>query len=138
MTIPDTSGTVPGRGERRLTNDELEALVFSAHWPEGVSQRKAYRIYCDDKGRDGGVWLQVHVAVDGDVHVAMMDWEEVKEDPESKPNPFPSLRVRTHGGGGRNWRTRQALLWLARAMQLDAAENPEDPYRADRAQEQTR
>ena len=97
-----------------------ESSVFKAHWPEGVEAGKFYRVLCDDKGRLGGSWLQVLVAMDGDVHVSMQDWEEI---PEGKPTPFPSIRVRTLAGGGKNTRTRQALLWLAEAIRLDAEEN---------------
>jgi hypothetical protein len=92
------------------------------HWPEGLKPRECYEVLCDDKGRDGGSWLQVFVADDGDVHVSMQDWENVREE-GSQPNPFPSIRVRTHAGGGKNSRTRLALLWLAKAIQLDNAEH---------------
>jgi hypothetical protein len=74
---------------------------------------------CDDKGRTGASWLQVMVAEDGDVHVSMQDWERF---PEGRPNPLPSVRIRSSYGGGRNQRTRQALLWLAQAIRLDAEE----------------
>ena len=53
----------------------------------------------------------------GDVYVSMQDWEEV---PEGHPSPFPSVRIRTLAGGGRNTRTRQALLWLADAIRRDS------------------
>lgn len=76
----------------------------------------AYEVPCDDKGRMGGSWLRVMVASDGDVHVAMQDWEEV---PEGSPSPFPSVRIRSLAGGGRHFRTRQALLWLADAIRRD-------------------
>lgn len=115
-----------------MSRAEQERVALNPCWPEGIKAGESYQIYCDDKGRDGGVWLRVFVANDGDVHVSMQDWEEIKEDPESKPSPFPSLRVRTVLGGGRNTRTRQALLWLAKAMMLDHADNPEEPYHNDR------
>lgn len=94
--------------------------VFAPNWPEGLEAGKFHRVPCDDKGAGGGCWLQVMVAPhDGDVYVSMQDWERM---PEGKPNPLPSLRSRTAFGGGRNHRTHQALLWLARAIQLDAEE----------------
>lgn len=96
-----------------------ENLVFKAHWPEGLEQKTIYRVACDDTGRNGGSWLQIFVAEDGDVHVSMQEWEDI---PEGSPSPFPGIRVRTLYGGGRNLRTRQALLWLAEAMRLDAKE----------------
>ncbi len=93
-----------------------EPAAFTPTWPDGLEPGKVYRIPCDDKGRNGGSWLQVFVANDGDVHVAMQDWEEI---PEGRPNPIPSIRIRTWAGGGRFLRTRQALLWLADAIRRD-------------------
>lgn len=101
-------------------DDEFEHKVFKPEWPEGLEQNETYRVLCDDKGRNGGSWLSLVVAVDGDVHVSMQDWEEM---PEEAPSPFPSIRVRTHIGGGRNGRTRQALLWLAEAIRQDNEEH---------------
>jgi hypothetical protein len=94
--------------------------VFRPQWPDGLEQSEFYRVACDDKGWNGGSWLQVMVAGDGDVHVAMQNWERM---PDGHPSPFPSIRVRSEFGGGRNLRTRQALLWLAQAIRLDAEEN---------------
>jgi len=93
--------------------------VFTAGWPPGLSQDDHPQVDCDDKGREGGCWLKVGVAPDGDVHVSMMDWEHIKTEPDTMPYPFPTIRVRTLAGGGRNLRTRQALLWLMLAMKLD-------------------
>ncbi len=92
------------------------------NWPDGLEHRKVYEVICDDKGRDGGSFLQVFIADDGDVHVSMQDWEDIRTE-GTKPSPFPSIRVRTLCGGGRNSRTRLALLWLAKAIQLDNQEN---------------
>ena len=89
-------------------------------WPKCIEQGVEYKVLCDDKGRDGGSWLSVYVAIDGDVHVSMQDWEDIKEDENSRPTPFPSIRVRTLFGGGKNLRTRQALLNLAEAIKLDS------------------
>lgn len=88
-------------------------------WPDGLEQGVFYEVPCDDKGRNGGSWLKVLVAGDGDVHVSMQDWEEI---PEGHPSPFPSVRIRTWAGGGRYTRTRQALLELANSIRLDNAE----------------
>jgi hypothetical protein len=92
------------------------------NWPDGLEPRKVYEVLCDDKGRDGGSFLQVFIADDGDVHVSMQDWEDIRTE-GTQPSPFPSIRVRTLCGGGRNSRTRLALLWLAKAIQLDNQEN---------------
>lgn len=99
-----------------------ESQVFEPRWPTGITDLETYQVLCDDKGRDGGSWLRVLIAGDGDVHVSMQDWENIKEE-GTKPSCFPSVRIRTYDGGGRNIRTRQALLWLARAIMLDNEEN---------------
>lgn len=93
--------------------------VFAPHWPPGLEPLKAYKVACDDKGRNGQTYMSVMVAGDGVVHVALQEWEDA---PEGEPSAFPSIRVRTFAGGGRNSRTRQALLWLAEAIRLDAEE----------------
>lgn len=98
-----------------------EPTAFAPFWPPALRAGERYRVLCDDKGRNGGTWLDVFLANDGDVHVSMQDWENV---PDGKPDPWPSLRVRTYTGGGRNERTRQALLWLAEAIRLDTAPRP--------------
>lgn len=84
-----------------------------------------YQVTCDDKGRKGGSWLRVVISEDGDVHVSMQDWEDI---PEGEPTPFPIVRIRTMIGGGRNLRTRQALLWLADAIRRDLAEQAPLPH----------
>ncbi len=97
-----------------------EPNVFDPNWPEGLKADTHYRAPCDDKGRNGGSWIQVMVSgQDGDVYVSMQDWEEM---PEGAPSPFPSLRNRTYAGGGRYQRTHQALLWLADAIRRDNEE----------------
>lgn len=96
-----------------------EPAAFKPQWPDGLADRIFYEVPCDDKGRNGGTWLRVMVAEDGDVHVCMQDWEEI---PEGKPSPFPSIRIRTMAGGGQFLRTRQALLWLADAIRRDREE----------------
>ena len=63
-----------------------EPAALKSHWPEGLVQGQVYRVACDDKGRNGGAWLQVFVANDSDVHVSMQDWEEI---PEGRPSPHP-------------------------------------------------
>lgn len=97
----------------------IEKTVFDPEWPKALKQNTPYKVLCDDKGRNEGSWLKVFVAEDGDVHVSMQDWEDI---PRSEPSPFPSIRVRTYSGGGRNQRVHQALLWLAEAIRLDCGE----------------
>lgn len=89
---------------------------FEPTWPEGLGHGDQYELRCDDKGRNGGSWLRIFVANDGDVHVRMQEWEGM---PEGEPFPIPGLRCRTWQGGGRHGRTHQALLWLAQAIRLD-------------------
>jgi hypothetical protein len=101
---------------QRVTPAGGEDVVFEPMWPAGLNQKEFYQLPCDDKGRNGGSWLKVMVAGDGDVHLMMQDWEDV---PNGEPDPIPTLRCRNYFGGGRNERTHQALLWLARAIQLD-------------------
>jgi hypothetical protein len=97
-----------------------EGNVFAPYWPPGLKQDQVYQVLCDDKGYNGKSYLRIYTAPDGDVHCSMMDWERA---PEGSPTPFPSIRVRTFCGGGRNHRTHQALLWLAQAIRLDNEEN---------------
>jgi hypothetical protein len=104
---------------------EKEPPVFKPHWPDGLEQDKTYQIACDDKGHSGSCWLRVIVASDADVYVVMQDWERI-DVPGSQPRTVPSVRVRTRQGGGRNHRTRQALLWLADAIRRDNEENNVD------------
>lgn len=105
-------------------NEELVALM--PHWPEGLQQGKFYQFNCDDDGRDGTAFIRVLVANDGDVHLCASKLMERgftdKVSGEKLPSiyhNFPSVRCRTGIGGGRHARVRQALLWLARAIQLD-------------------
>lgn len=96
--------------------------VFEPHWPEGLEVGTLYRVPCDDKGRNGGSWLQILIAEDGDVYVSMQDWEDM---PEGQPDALPGIRIRTLHGGGRNQKVRQVLLWLAAAIKVDTREDRE-------------
>lgn len=106
-----------------------EATVFRPHWPEGLKEGTFYQFNCDDDGRGGDAFIRVVIASDGDVHLCASKLADRGfVDPvtgERKPplyDSFPSVRCRTGIGGGRHQRTRQALLWLARAIQLDNEE----------------
>ena len=94
--------------------------VFEAEWPEGLEAGVNYVISCDDacpteENRKFKIMISPG---DGDIHISMHDID-LKE---NRPDPFPSLRLRTYAGGGRHHRTRQALLWLAQAIKLDTDE----------------
>ena len=97
--------------------NEPEAL--QPQWPEGLETNTQYMVLCDDKGRNGGSWLKVVISCDGDTHVIMQDWENI---PEGRPDPTPTIRIRSLEGGGQSLRTRQALLWLADAIRRDNEE----------------
>lgn len=100
----------------------IEELVMRPRWPEGLEARKVYRFQCDDCcPQEDTKDFTVVVSEDGDVWLGML---EINEKHTSQPyrNPSPTVRCRTGIGGGRHRRTRQALLWLARAIQLDNEE----------------
>lgn len=74
---------------------------------------------CDD----GQGLLSVTLAVDSDVHAS------VTALPSSDFEFMPSFRCRTYAGGGRNEKTRMALLILMLAMKEDAAQYHQPPDR---------
>lgn len=95
--------------------------VLSSQWPDGLEAGTFYEVACDDRGRNGGTWLRVFISpADGDAHVMAQNWEDM---PEGEPDPNVQIRLRTRAGGGRASRTRQALLWLAEAIRLDASDD---------------
>jgi hypothetical protein len=112
-----------------MTQPDIGTDPYRPTWPDGLEQGKHYEFPCDDKGSAGGCWLRVLVANDGDVHVSMQEWEDIREE-GTKPDPFPSVRCRTFAGGGRFLRTRQALLLLANAIRLDHKDNTTGSYDA--------
>lgn len=109
-----------------------QPAAFKPHWPAGLQTRTFYEIPCDDDGRELAAVLKVMVAEDGDVHVSMSKFidnpRQIPKDANgaARMHPCPSIRIRTLAGGGRNSRTRQALLWLAEAIRLDNIDNPEN------------
>ncbi len=103
-------------GMSKAAAPAVVADPFEPHWPEGLNHGDVFRLPCDDKGRNGQSWLEVIIANDGDVHLAMQSWEEF---PDGAPDPIPAIRSRNYFGGGRNHRSHQALLWLAQAIRLD-------------------
>lgn len=104
-----------------------EEAVFKPYRPEGLETGKQYTLLCDDDGIIDDAWLKVIISEDGDVYLRMHDWdginEELRNDEGIHASTFPGIRVRTLIGGGRNPRTRQALLWLAQAIRLDNIDN---------------
>lgn len=115
--------------KKATSRTSIESVVLRPHWPDGLEQGRLYQFNCDDDGRDGEAFFRVLVANDGDVHLcASKKLERTATDPVTGEthraiyDNYPSVRCRTLGGGGRHSRTRQALLWLARAIQLDNEE----------------
>jgi hypothetical protein len=102
-----------------LANCEGEPHAFRAAWPEGLEAMKSYGVECDDEGMRCDANMSVMVDEQGDVYVSMHAYHD-EDRTVRNLNPFPTIRIRTGIGGGRNRRTRQALLWLAKAMELDA------------------
>lgn len=96
--------------------------VFKSRWPDGLEAMKRYEVQCDDDGRRCDASLSVLVDQQGDVYVSMHAYHDEERTTENL-NPFPTVRIRTAFGGGRNRRTRQALLWLAKAIEMDANSN---------------
>ena len=101
---------------------KIEDIVFRPNWPEGVKPMTQYIFKCDDSGPRELHQLKLTIAEDGDVWVGMHNINLDGTSSVDKTNPFPSVRCRTFAGGGRHCRTRQALLWLAKAIILDNAE----------------
>jgi hypothetical protein len=97
-------------------DDLLQHPVFKPHWPEGLEPSTCYEIECDDDGQLLDATMRVMVSEDGDVWVNM---SKKRDEEGNLLDHMPGIRVRTLHGGGRNMRTRQALLWLALAIKLD-------------------
>lgn len=97
---------------------KTEDTVFAPCWPDGLEPGKVYEVKCDDDGRRCDSTLRVFADNQGDVYVSMYAYHDEDRTLKNR-NPFPTIRIRTGLGGGRMRRTRQALLWLARAIELD-------------------
>jgi hypothetical protein len=91
----------------------LETPFWPASIEPGLSQFRTHDD-CDGKTQEG---IRVTVGVDGDMWISA-----------HMTHRWESCRFRTHEGGGLSLRTRNALLILAMAIQLD---NQEFPIRKD-------
>ena len=98
--------------------------VFRPAWPQGLEVGKYYEIPCDDDGQSLDAKLKVLIAQDGDVHISTVKLQQFRSKGALLLDGLPSVRIRSRPGGGRNLRTRQALLWLAEAIRLDTKDNP--------------
>jgi hypothetical protein len=95
--------------KREYTTADIEALLGeSMIWPEGLEARERYERLHDDHDGTGQGKLVVVIGEDGDA------WVDVQG-----KRPMETLRFRTHQGGGRSVRVRNALLMLAFAIKLD-------------------
>jgi len=94
--------------KHRENIDQVRELLEQPFWPETIQSNERYFITHDDNGGDRSKGLEVAISVDGDV------WIDT-----TCLNPFEACRFRTHAGGGRNQRVRNALLILAEAIRLD-------------------
>jgi hypothetical protein len=104
-----------------------EPSVFQSKWPEGIEPLKRYTVMCDDDGCRCNAHFSVLVDQQGDVFLSMSAYHDEERTTENI-NPFPCVRIRTGFGGGRMRRTRQALLWLAKAIDMDTRESPESIF----------
>ena len=96
----------------RLIKDVLRVLN-APFWISDLEADEIYeRLHDDDDGTGLGK-LMVQFDREGDAHVTI------------DSNPNLSLRYRTGFGGGKSFRTRNALMILALAMKLDSEERPD-------------
>lgn len=108
-----------------VTKAATAEQVFAPQWPVGLDMNERVRVFCDDKHpHESDAHLDVMTGPDGDAYASMGERRVgPHEDPLDGYSILPGIRVRTWAGGGRNLRTHQALLWLALAIKLDAAES---------------
>jgi len=109
------------RAKKPLSREEasalLDRLLDTPFWPDSLRAGEVYETKSDDNPHDEKSCVSVVFSQDGDA------WVEVQSfiDPDADIYTA-SHRFRTYMGGGRRLRTRNALLFLARAIQLDAKE----------------
>ncbi len=89
-------------------SEQIKDILESPFWLDEIETTVVYQTE-DDDSPPNEAWLQVVFSIDGDAWVAKMT-----------DSPIKSIRKRTYAGGGRDHRTRQALMILAYAMKLDA------------------
>jgi hypothetical protein len=95
----------------------LDRLLDTPFWPDTLDSNEVYRTKSDDNPRCEESFLTVVFGNDGDAWVQVLSQIDPDADMYST-----SHRFRTYAGGGRRLRIRNALLFLARAIQLDQAE----------------
>ena len=88
--------------------EHIKDILENPFWLDEIESNMVYQTE-DDDSPPGEAWLQVVFSIDGDAWVAKIT-----------DSPIKSIRKRTYAGGGKDHRTRQALMILAYAMKLDA------------------
>jgi hypothetical protein len=88
----------------------MRTILETSFWPSQLSPKETYFRTQDDCDGDLSNGMSVTFSEDGDA------WIDTFRN---------CCRFRTHGGGGRSLRVRNALILLAIAIQLD---NKEFPY----------
>jgi hypothetical protein len=92
----------------------LDQLLDTPFWPASLNASEAYHTKSDDNPRDEASHLSVVFSPDGDA------WVEVQSFIDPDADIYTAThRFRTYLGGGRRLHIRNALLFLARAIQLD-------------------
>jgi len=91
--------------ESKEFEEKVRAILNEPFWISTIKSDTYYEVQHDDTdGKDTG-WLSVMFDELGDARISI--------------DHRPSLRFRTYGGGGKNIRTRIALMILAEAIRLD-------------------
>jgi len=93
---------------------DIIKILETPFWPESVDAMKSYFITHDDCDGDISEGLRVTISNDGDVWVS-----------DTIRRSMVSCRFRTHAGGGRSLRVRNALLILAMAIKLEGIDHPQ-------------
>jgi hypothetical protein len=88
----------------------IREVLEDYFWPKNLKHHVAYYSESDDAQRGSGEGISVMATPDADFWL------------RSTMGPCQSYRCRTGIGGGRNRRTRNALMILAMAIELDESD----------------
>jgi len=89
----------------------IKDILENPFWIPGLESKTQYSTHDDDTPDSTVAILSIIFSDDGDAWVAK--WTDPSH---------ASIRKRTHAGGGKDLRTRQAIMILAFAMKLDEEE----------------
>lgn len=102
----------------------MDTLLDATFWPTALKTDTVYIRRSDDtEGADDTI--RVSFSRDSDAWVEVLSMGD--PDPEADSSFMGLHRFRSYSGGGRSLRVRNALLFLARAIQLDNEETPDPP-----------